>query len=136
MAVAGGRPLTNGATSYYPAPSQADLETAISTIRDQVGACTYLTTSVPNASGSITLTFDGQTIPYDPGGTTGWSWSSKNNGEILLMGTTCQTVAGSPQGALVATVTCDEPDATVDAAEDAPADAPFDANDGADDRDE
>jgi von Willebrand factor type A domain len=107
MAVAGGRPLTGGSTSYYPALSQSDLETAISTIRDQVGACTYLTTSVPSASGSITLTFNGQTLPYDPSGASGWSWSSKSNGEILLLGSTCATVAGSSNGALVANVTCD-----------------------------
>jgi hypothetical protein len=115
MAVAGGRPLTNASTSYYPAPSQADLETAISTIRDQVGACTYLTTSVPNAEGSITITFNGQTLPYDPDGGVGWSWSSKGNGEVLLLGATCATVAGMPSGNLVAQVTCDAADAAPDA---------------------
>jgi hypothetical protein len=111
MAVAGGRPLTGGATSYYPALSEADLETAVSTIRDQVGACTYLTTSVPSASGSIALTFDGMTVPYDPDGGSGWSWSSKSNGEILLLGATCSLVAGSPTGTLVANVTCGDGDA-------------------------
>jgi hypothetical protein len=119
MAVAGGRPLTSGSTSYYPALSQSDLETAISTIRDQVGACTYLTTSVPSASGTITLTFDGQTLPYDPGGTSGWSWSSESNGEILLLGATCAAVAGSATGTLVANVTCDAADASGDEAGDA-----------------
>jgi hypothetical protein len=95
--------------------AQADLETAISTIRDQVGACTYLTTSVPNAEGSITITFNGQTLPYDPDGGVGWSWSSKGNGEVLLLGATCATVAGMPSGNLVAQVTCDAADAAPDA---------------------
>lgn len=124
MAQAGGRPLTGEATSYYPARSQSDLESAITTIRDQVGACTYLTTSVPDAAGSISLTLDGVVIPFDPTGKSGWSWADENNGEILLFGSTCLSVAAATNPNLVAHVVCDA---------DAGSDASTDATDGSDD---
>jgi hypothetical protein len=108
MAQAGGRPLTNEPTSYYPARSEADLDTAITTIRNQVGACTYLTTSVPGDAGSIVVTLDGQTLPFDPdGGTFGWTWANESNGEITLVGSTCADVAADASAAaLVAHVEC------------------------------
>jgi hypothetical protein len=106
MAVAGGRPLTGGATSYYAAASTADLETAIAAIRDQVGACTFLTTSVPDAAGSITITAGGTAVPFGvDGGASGWAWADEPNGQIVLYGATCTEVSsdGLP---LVAHVTC------------------------------
>jgi Mg-chelatase subunit ChlD len=126
MAQAGGRPLTGEATSYYPARSQSDLESALTTIRDQVGACTYLTTSVPDSSGSISLTLDGVVIPYDPTGKTGWSWADESNGQILLFGSTCLSVAAATNPDLVAHVVCDADagsDASVDASDDSAVDA-------------
>jgi hypothetical protein len=107
MAVAGGRPLTSGSTQYYPATTEADLDTALTAIRDQVSSCTYLTTSVPNTSGSIVLTLDGQTLPFNPdGGTMGWSWVNEGNGEIMLIGSTCDAVASDAGNTLVAHVVC------------------------------
>ncbi len=123
MAQAGGRPLTNAPQSYYPARSEADLELAISTIRNQVSACTYLTTSVPNAEGSIVVTLNGQIIPFDPNGTTGWTWASETNGQIILLGMTCAAAAGAAS-TLIAHVQCDAPDASDDAS-----DASSDASD-------
>jgi hypothetical protein len=116
MAQAGGRPLTNAPQGYYPARSQADLETAISTIRDQVSACTYLTTSVPSADGSIVVTLNGQVIPFDPNGTSGWKWASETNGQIILLGTTCAAAAGG-SNTLIAHVQCDVADAGDDASD-------------------
>lgn len=108
MATAGGRPLTGGDTTFYPARDEEDLKTAIATIRNQVAACTFLTTSVPNASGSIVLTLNGQPLPYaTDGGSTGWSWSDESNGEITLVGATCAEVAAdAAANALVAHVEC------------------------------
>ena len=106
MAVAGGRPLIGAATSYYPAPDEGDLETAIATIRDQVAACTFLTTSVPNETGSIVITLGGVVIPYDPTGADGWSWLSEGNGEIVFSGTACGQVTGASGAELVAQVSC------------------------------
>jgi hypothetical protein len=126
MAQAGGRPLTGEATSYYPARSQSDLESAITTIRNQVGACTYLTTSVPDSSGSISLTLGGVVIPYDATGKNGWSWADENNGQILLFGTACLSVAAATNPNLVAHVVCDAdagPDGSADASDDGATDA-------------
>jgi von Willebrand factor type A domain len=107
MALAGGRPLSGGATSYYPARSTADLETAVAAIRDQVGACTYLTTSVPDAAGSISITAGGETLPYDAdGGASGWAWASEDNGQIILHGDACTEVSSDAGLPLVAHVTC------------------------------
>ncbi|MBX3231529.1 MAG: VWA domain-containing protein [Labilithrix sp.] len=83
LADAGGR-ARNGARRYYEATSQAQLTLALSTIRDQVSACTYLTTSVPTENGSISLLLDG--LPIDGAD---WSWSNRANGEILFAGTAC-----------------------------------------------
>ena len=107
MANAGGRPLTTGATSYYPALDASDLETAITTIRNQVAECTYLTTSVPGDSGSIVVTLNGQTLPFaGDAGTLGWSWANQSNGEITLVGSTCVDVAADAGFSLVAHVEC------------------------------
>jgi hypothetical protein len=118
MALAGGRPLTGGTTSYYAAASTADITTAIAAIRDQVGACTFLTTSVPDAAGSITITAGGTTVPFGvDGGGSGWAWADEPNGQIVLYGTTCAEVAsgGLP---LVAHVTCGSDGGAADATSD------------------
>jgi hypothetical protein len=106
MAEAGGRPQTGATHKYYSGNSEAELEAALVTIRNQVGSCTYLTTSVPDARGTISVTLDGANLPFDPSGTSGWGWSDRNNGEILLAGDACATVAAEPVPALTAQVTC------------------------------
>jgi hypothetical protein len=111
MAVAGGRPQTGADTSYYAVSSEADLDSALVAIRDQVGACTFLTTSVPGAEGSITVSLGGTTIPYDPTGKSGWSWGDKDNGQILFAGATCTSVTGA-NAVLTAQVACIVPDAS------------------------
>jgi hypothetical protein len=95
MAVAGGRPQTGAAHRYYAATSASELEAALVAIRDQVGACTYLTRSVPNAAGTITVTLGGEVVPYDPSGTSGWKWAAQSNGEIVFLGDLCARVAQS-----------------------------------------
>jgi hypothetical protein len=93
MAVAGGRPQTATAHRYYGANSAAELNAALVAIRNQVGACTYLTRSVPNAAGTITVVVAGEIIPYDPTGATGWRWADQANGEIVFLGDLCTKVA-------------------------------------------
>jgi hypothetical protein len=105
MAVAGGRPQTGAAQQYYAARSPADLDAALVAIRDQVGLCTYLTTSVPDAKGTIEVLLDGTEVPYDATGTTGWVWADESNGEIVLHGATCTTAAAA-SSTLVAQVKC------------------------------
>ncbi|MGC4092747.1 MAG: VWA domain-containing protein [Polyangiaceae bacterium] len=84
MADAGGRPLRDAAHRYYAATSEAELSDALGKIRDQVGACTYLTASVPDVAGTISVSLDGSDVAYDESGQSGWSWASRENGEITL----------------------------------------------------
>ena len=103
MAIAGGRPRTGASESFYAANSEAELGTALGAIRDQVGACTYLTTSVPDPNGSIVLSLDGNDLPPEE-----WSWGDKANGEIVLVGDACQTAAAERNPTLTAVVECNE----------------------------
>jgi hypothetical protein len=101
MAIAGGRPQVGTAQSYYAVSSQTALNTALTTIRDQVSACTYLTTSVPDQNGSIVVSVDGIELTSDQ-----WTWGNRSNGEIVLLGDTCQTTASEQYPSLTAAVEC------------------------------
>ena len=101
MADAGGRPKTSGGLRYYAASSEADLNAALTAIRDLVGVCTYLTTSVPDPNGLIVLTVDGTALTADQ-----WTWSNLNNGEVTLLGDACLAVAAEKAPVVVAEVEC------------------------------
>jgi hypothetical protein len=101
MAVAGGRPQSNAPQQYYAARSEAELDTALTAIGQLVGTCVYLTTSVPNAGGSIRLTLDGIGLAA-----TQWRWQAKSNGEILLDPDVCRQVLSEETPQLQATVDC------------------------------
>jgi hypothetical protein len=103
LAVAGGRARSNGRQKYYAAESAADLQTALTTIRDQVGQCTFLTSSVPNADGGLRVLFRGNEVPFDVN--EGWSWTDRDNGELVFRGASCQQVRGQAQ-ALEVVVAC------------------------------
>lgn len=104
MAVAGTRPQP-GAKRYYAATSRVELARAFAAIRDQVSQCSYLTSSVPNAQGTIVVTRDGGRLPFDPSGDAGWRWTDRSNGELLVQGADC-LLANGRHGALEALVTC------------------------------
>jgi hypothetical protein len=106
MAVAGGRAQTGAAHQYYSANSEGDLAAALVTIRDQVGACTFLTSSVPDPSGTIVVTLNGIEIPYDATRTNGWAWANQSNGEIGFYGAACTAAAAAGTSTLDAQVTC------------------------------
>ncbi len=114
MADAGGR-ARSGSPHYYPATSETDLDDALVSIRDQLGSCTYLTSSVPSASGTITVTVGGFTIPYDSTGKNGWRWADESNGEIVFGGFTCGEIASPDAGAIEADVSCSPDDGGTDA---------------------
>lgn len=90
LAVAGGRPQSAGRRRYYAASSRAELDLAVSTIRDQVGACTYLTASVPGATGALTVSIG--SAPVAEG--VDWTWSDRANGEILFGADACGAARG------------------------------------------
>lgn len=104
MAVAGTRPQP-GLKRYYAATSRTELQRAFAAIRDQVSQCSYLTSSVPNAQGTIVVTRDGGRIPFDLTGDAGWRWTDRGNGELLVQGVDC-ALANGRLGALEAIVTC------------------------------
>ncbi len=120
MAIAGGRPQANASHKYYGAQNEVELDRALITIRDQVGVCTYLTTSVPDETGTIRLLIDGKPVPFDP--QNGWVWIDRKNGEIVLAGAACDLVTNAPLN-VVAEVSCGDDDAGAD---DAGADATAD----------
>jgi hypothetical protein len=101
MAVAGGRPQTGAGEKYYAATSQTALNAALATIRDQAGACTYLTTSVPDEGGTIVLSLDGSQLTADE-----WQWSNRENGEIALLGDACSAATVSQSPDLSADIQC------------------------------
>jgi hypothetical protein len=110
MAVAGGRPLTSGAHRYYAASSDTELTAALTAIRDQVGHCTYLTTSVPDAAGTIQIRIDGAVVAPLPEGAMsgdGWYWSDRDNGQLVLSGAACTAAIFASVSALV---TCGDGD--------------------------
>ncbi|MDX2015910.1 MAG: vWA domain-containing protein [Myxococcaceae bacterium] len=107
MAVAGSRPRP-GPQGFYSAQSAAELQLAFSTIRDQVGACSFLTNSVPDARGSIVVTLDGVAVPQDDTGLRGWRWTDRENGELALVGSVCERAVARP-ASVVVTVGCGGP---------------------------
>ena len=121
MADAGGRPQTGGAQHYYEATSQADLEGAFVSIRNQLGSCTYLTTSVPNGAGTIVVTVGNTVIPFDPSGKQGWKWGDEANGEIIFVGSACTDISSFDGGtqAISANVACGVVDASTSVTPDA-----------------
>lgn len=108
MAVAGGRPLPEGGKRYYAATSADELTRAFVSIRDQVSQCTFLTSSVPNATGSIRVEANGAVVPFDPGGQSGWNWTDRLNGELIFRGGACRQVMSGAM-TLEALVACGSP---------------------------
>src|SRR5262249_32750168 len=66
MAVAGGKPQQGASTKYYAVSSKAQLDTALTTIRDSVGACSFFARSVPDRDEAMTVLLPGTgVIPFD-----------------------------------------------------------------------
>jgi hypothetical protein len=104
MAEAGSRPRS-GPQGFYSAQSPADLQLAFRTIRDQVGSCSFLTSSVPDTDGGIRVTFENTEVPTDDGGVGGWRWTDRENGELALFGPVCARAVAQPSK-LIVTVSC------------------------------
>jgi hypothetical protein len=89
MAVAGGRPRPGTGDRYYAANSDSELQAALVSIRDQVGDCDYLLSGVPSI-GEVVISLNGNVIPFDPSGMEGWTWRDQSNGEVVIVGQSCQ----------------------------------------------
>jgi hypothetical protein len=108
MARAGGR-ARPGATSYYAVTSESALDTALTDIRNQVGACVFLSSSVPSEGGRIDVQVDGVSVPADP--VDGWAWTDLNNGELELSGAACDALLKRTAPVIEAVVECASADA-------------------------
>lgn len=109
MAEAGGRPQRDAGTKFYGASSRAELDAALVSIRNQVGACVFLARSVPDAEEDMTVTLPGfGVIPFDRSGQAGWAWGSKANGELFVSGPACDAIVAQMAKTLEAEVACDE----------------------------
>jgi len=91
MAIAGGRAKPTS-PRYYSAQTSSELDDALSSIRDSVGSCTFLTPSAPSDPNAITVQIDGVTIPRDTTRTQGWDWVDQAYGTLALFGDACKKV--------------------------------------------
>lgn len=99
MAIAGGRP-NSGAHSYFSGASASELVDAFSTIQTQLRSCTFTSPTMPDATGSISVTLNGAVITQ---GDNGWVWGAN---EIVLRGVACDAAVASGAASVVIEVTC------------------------------
>ncbi len=109
MAIAGGRPRST-TPRHYNVQSPADLTNALTTIRDSVAKCTFLTPSAPVDPDRISVEIDGRTIPRDPTRTNGWDWIDQTFGWLAFFGEACTAAqqATSTRAGVAGTVSCEE----------------------------
>ena len=106
MAVAGGRPRAT-TPRHYNVQSEADLTSALGTIRDSVSKCTYLTQSSPTDPNAISIQVSGVVIPRDQTHQNGWDWIDQKFGELAFFGDACSQAQTAPTAsALTGTVSC------------------------------
>jgi hypothetical protein len=105
MAVAGGRPRA-GTPKHYSAQSSAELGDALSTIRDSITKCTYLTPSAPTDPNAITVSIGGAQIARDPSHQDGWDWVDQAFGELAFFGPACDAASRNSASSVTGVVTC------------------------------
>ncbi len=94
MAVAGGRAKPT-APRYYSATTPAELTSALGSVRDSVGSCTFLTPSAPTDPNAIVVQIDGQSVARDTTRTEGWDWVDQAYGTLALFGDACKKAQGA-----------------------------------------
>ena len=73
MANAGGRPRAGG-QPYYQADDAASLQAALADIIGSVLSCDYVVEGAGDDPDQLTIYFNGQPVPRDPSGQTGWDY--------------------------------------------------------------
>ncbi|MBI1948443.1 MAG: VWA domain-containing protein [Deltaproteobacteria bacterium] len=73
MANAGGRPRAGG-QAYYQADDAASLQAALADILGSVLSCDYVVAGAGDDPDALTIYFNGQPVPRDPSGQTGWDY--------------------------------------------------------------
>ncbi len=103
MAMSGGRPQA-GSTSYYPASSQAQLQSALQAIASSVISCTIDLGQAPQVPNDVRIWIDGREVSRDP--TNGWNYSDPSNTQIDLSGAACDTLRDGTEHVVTATFGC------------------------------
>jgi hypothetical protein len=106
MAVAGGRPKPTS-PKYYDVQTPTEMSSALSTIRDSVSRCTFITPSVPQDPNAISIEINGAQVPRDPTRVEGWDWVDQTYGVVAFFGTAC-TSASSGSAKVGGVVACKE----------------------------
>lgn len=86
MANAGGRPHS-GAHAFFAGNSPTELAAAFTAIDAQLSSCVFISPSVPDTSGSISVTLGTTEVPFDEAN--GWRWAAESRGELVLRGEAC-----------------------------------------------
>jgi len=105
MAIAGGKPQTGGAASYYQVDDAVALGTALGTIVGQTASCTFDIGPAPDGTTAKGLGVfgDGAPITMDP--SNGWSFKDTEMTTIILTGSICdQVLSGKVRDVTVAFV--------------------------------
>lgn len=108
LAKAGGRPNT-GSNSFFSAASPTELTAAFTEIQAQLRSCVFVSPSVPDVGGVMTVTMDGVELVEDA--TNGWMWGAMERGELVLRGEACTRAMSSKTGSISLTVRCAASDA-------------------------
>jgi hypothetical protein len=103
LATAGGRPNA-GAHRFFSAASPTELTTAFAAIQTQLRSCVFVSPSVPDTGGTVTVRLDGVEVAEDEAN--GWLWSAIERGELTLRGAACERAAASTTGMLQLSITC------------------------------
>jgi hypothetical protein len=108
MALAGGRPRLNATRAFYDIREPTDLVRALDAVMSEVTRCEFIVPSIPNETGSMDVTLNGQPAPHDPSRTNGWEWVDRERGEFAFYGSYCD--GAIPASAVtIAAVHCGPP---------------------------
>ena len=105
MAKEGGR-AQGGATSYYPAASQTELQNALQTIATSVISCTIDLQEAPKYPDRVKVYLDGQKVGRDASHKNGWDYTDAALKQIQLYGSTCDKLRDGQKHIVTATFAC------------------------------
>jgi len=106
MAVAGGRARPT-APRHYNVQTAAEMKSALQTIQEAVGKCTFLTPSAPTDPSAISVEVNGVSIPRDTTHTNGWDWVDQAYGTLTFFGPACNLASAGETPQITGVVRCD-----------------------------
>lgn len=106
MAQAGGAPQTGGTTSYYPASSKTEIQSALKAIAVSVISCEIDLQKKPDYPDKVLVYLDGKLVPRDTAKQNGWDYPDSTLTKIKLYGSYCSTLQDGKKHSLTATFAC------------------------------